>query len=63
VIMLDYDTYVATQPQEPEPAWVAVTAAFFRQEDLSRRGAIYRLVFVSTIVALVVAVLIAEYHR
>lgn len=60
--MIDHDMYVAATPQESEPTWVLLTAAFFHEESLSRRGAAYRLVFLAVVLALIAIALIAEYH-
>lgn len=60
--MIDYDMNVVASPQESEPAWVVLTAAFFHEESLSRRGAAYRLTFLAVILALIAIALIAEYH-
>ena len=60
--MIDHDSYVVAGQQQAEPAWIVLTAAFFHEESLSRRGATYRLVFLAVVLALIVAALIAEYH-
>ena len=60
--MIDYDSYVVASPEESDPAWVVLTAAFFREEALSRRGAAYRLTFLAVALALIAIALIAEYH-
>ena len=60
--MIDQDSYVVAGPQEPKPAWVVLTAAFFHEESLSRRGAAYRLVFLAIVLALIAIALIAEHY-
>jgi hypothetical protein len=59
--MIDHDSYVVAWPQEDEPAWVAMTAAFFHDESLSRRGAAYRLTFLAFALALILIALVIEY--
>jgi type II secretory pathway component PulL len=62
--MIDHDWYVVASPQESEPpVWVVLTTAFFHEESLSRRGAAYRVAFLAVVLVLIVAALIAEYHR
>jgi hypothetical protein len=60
--MIEHDSYVVTGPQEAEPAWVVLTAAFFHEGFLSRRGAAYRLVFLAIVLALTTIALVGEYH-
>ena len=63
VTMIDHDSLVVAGPQAAKPAWIVLTAAFFHEESLSRRGAAYRLVFLAVVLALIVAALVAESRR
>lgn len=60
--MIDHNSHVTASPQEAEPAWVVLTAAYFHEESLSRRGAAYRLAFLAVVLVLILLTLIAEYH-
>ena len=60
--MIDYELPVQAESEPQDPGWVVMTAAFFREESLSRRGAAYRLTFLAVVVILIVLALIAESH-
>jgi hypothetical protein len=60
--MIDHDAYVIAEPQESQPAWVVMTATFFHEDTLSRRGAAYRLMFLGVVLILIAGALVAEFH-